>query len=78
MKIPVQVADVKSAVGSVLQMVKAGNRVHFERDNCYIENVRTGKRTLMQERNGAYEIGVWIQSGVVPRNSGFARQDSTR
>ena len=32
-----QVADVKTALGSVFQMLKAGNKVHFEKDNCYIE-----------------------------------------
>ena len=32
-----QVADVKSTLGSVNQMLKAGNIVHFESGNCYIQ-----------------------------------------
>ena len=55
-----QVADVKSTLGSVYQMLNAGNKVHFEKDNCYIENKRTGVRTPIQEVDGTFEIGVWV------------------
>ena len=55
-----QVADVKSTLGSVNQMLKAGNRVHFESGNCYIESVRTGKRIPIAEKNGTFELGVWV------------------
>ena len=55
-----QVADVKTTLGSVNQMLKAGNRVHFETGNCYIEHVRTGVKTRIQEKNGTFEVGIWV------------------
>ena len=53
-------ADVKTTLGSVYQMLKAGNKVHFEKDICYIENDHTGMRTPIQEVAGTFEIGVWV------------------
>merc|ERR1712240_156072 len=64
-----QVADVSTTLGSVNQMLKAGNLVHFETGNSYIEHVRTGRRTKIEEKNGTFEVGVWV-----PRAS-FQRQD---
>ena len=58
--ITAQVADVRSCLGSVHQMVRAGNRVHFETGNCYIEHVVTGARTPIEEKKGTYEVGIWI------------------
>ena len=55
-----QVADVKSTLGSVYQMLNAGNKVHFEKGNCYVENKRTGVCTPIQEVDGTFEIGVWV------------------
>ena len=58
-----QVADVKTALGSVYQMIQAGNSVHLEAGNCYISNQRTGRRTPIQEKNGTFEISVWVPKG---------------
>ena len=58
--ITAQVADVKSCLGSVHQMVRAGNKVHVEAGNCYIEHIATGARTPIEEKRGTYEIGIWI------------------
>ena len=58
--ITAQVADVKSCLGSVHQMVRAGNKVHFEAGNCYIEHIATGAKTPIEEKKGTYEIGIWI------------------
>ena len=55
-----QVADVKTTLGSVNQMLKAGNLVHFETGNCYIENMRTGKKTKIEEKGGTFEVGIWV------------------
>ena len=55
-----QIADVKSTLASVHQIVKAGNRVHFEKGNSYVQNIRTGKKTTIQERAGTFEVGVWV------------------
>ena len=64
-----QVAEVSTTLGSVNQMLKAGSRVHFETGNSYIEHVRTGRRTKIEEKNDTFEVGVWV-----PRAS-FQRQD---
>ena len=61
-----QVADVKTTLGSVNQMLKAGNRVHFETGNCYVEHVRTGVRTEIQEKNGTFEVGIWVPKSMNP------------
>ena len=58
-----QVADVKTALGSVYQMIQAGNSVHLEAGNCYISNQRKGRRTLIQEKNRTFEISVWVPRG---------------
>ena len=55
-----QVADVSTTLGSVNQMLKAGNRVHFETGNSYIEDVRTGRRTKIEEKQGTFEVGIWV------------------
>ena len=41
-------------------MLKAGNRVHFEPDNCHVEHIRTGTITPIAEVNGTFELGVWV------------------
>ena len=79
-----QVADVKTTLGSVNQMLKAGNRVHFEIGNCYIEEICTGKKTMIEEKGGTFEVGIWVpaaandrQQNQVARNPKptFHRQD---
>ena len=55
-----QVADVKATLGSVNQMLKAGNKVHFEAGNCYVEHVRTGRKTKIEEKGGTFEVGIWV------------------
>ena len=65
-------------------MLEAGNRVHFEPGNCYIEHMTTGARARIVERNGSYEIGFWVPkvrantgeecSNNKAKNPGFAGQ----
>ena len=43
-------------------MARAGNRVHFETGGCYVEHISTGKITPITEKNGMFEIGVWVPS----------------
>ena len=77
-RLTAQVADVKTTLGSVCQMLKAGNRVHFEQGNCYIENIRTGRRTEIDEKGSTFEIGVWVPKPArTSRQSplSFQRQD---
>ena len=72
-----QVADVKTTLGSVYQMLKAGNRVHFESGNCYIEHVSSGKKTMIEEKGGTFEVGVWVHKSTHSRRQplSFQRQD---
>ena len=74
-----QVADVKTALGSVSQMLRAGNRVHFETGGCYVEHISTGKVTPVIEKDGMFEIGVWVPSAeesqeIPSKSPDFARQ----
>ena len=55
-----QVADVKTTLASVNQMLKAGNRVHSETGNCYVEDIRTGMKTRIEEKGGTFEVGIWV------------------
>ena len=64
-----QVADVKSTLVSVHRLLEAGNKVHFEPGNCYVEHIRTRVKTKIVEKNGAFEVGFWA-----PR----AREDTTK
>ena len=54
-----QVAEVNSTLGSVHQMLRAGQCVHFESGNCYIRDIKTGRVTSMEEKNGTFEVGIW-------------------
>ena len=60
MKIKAQVADVRTPLGSVYQILRAGNIVHFEKGNCYMQNNTTGSKTPIHEKGGTFEIGLWI------------------
>ena len=81
-----QVAGVKSALVSVHRLLEAGNRVHFERGNCYVEHVKSGAKTDIAERNGSFEVGFWVpkaqenqtdRSGMKTENErSFPRQDT--
>ena len=63
-----QVADVNKVLASVSRICESGEeRVVFQRGNNYIENMRTGRRTNMQERNGVYAIEAWIDKQSVAR-----------
>ena len=77
-----QVADVKSTLVSVHRLLEAGNRVHFEPGNCYVEHIKTRVKTKVVERNGAFEVGFWVPRAKEDRSGiegdgkkGFVRQD---
>ena len=72
-----QVADVKTTLGSVYQMLKAGSRVHFENGNCFIEHIKSGKKTKIEEKMGTFEVGVWVPKSTASHQQplSFQRQD---
>ena len=53
-----QITHARKPLASVSRMVRKGNNVVFSPDEAYIENVATGKRIMMQENNGTYEVDV--------------------
>ena len=55
-----QVADVKTTLGSVNQMLKAGSRIHFETESYYAEDTCTGKKVKNDEKGGAFEVEIWV------------------
>ena len=81
-----QVADVKSTLVSVHRLMEAGNRVHFEPGNCYVEHIKTRVKTGIIEKNGAFEVGFWVPratrdqarrtSEQTGKPRGFPRQDN--
>ena len=75
-----QVAEVTKPLGSVRAMLKAGNRVHFEPGNCYVQHMASGRITPIEEKAGTFEIGVWIPKSKVKRETttqpDFTRQDT--
>ena len=86
MSMVAQVADVKSTLVSVHRLLEAGNRVHFEAGNCYVEHVKSKVKTNIVERNGAFEVGFWVpkaqenqvEQGTVHagEKQSFPRQDT--
>ena len=65
---PIQVADVSKVLGSVREMVKAGNRVVFDEDangNCisFLECKATNVKTAIRERNGTYQFDIRVPKG---------------
>ena len=55
-----QVTDVSKALLSVMKIVQAGNRVVFDKDECFLESKNSGRRIPIEQRNGSYVLKVWI------------------
>ena len=68
MSLPIQIADVSKALGSVCEMVDSGNRVVFDKDangKCisYLECKATQIKTAIRERNGTYQFDIKVPKG---------------
>ena len=61
-RLTMQVADVNRALLSVCKAVDGGNRVVFDKDWSYIEDVRTGERTTIHRRGGLYVLETWARA----------------
>ena len=59
--IKAQVADVKAPLGSVMHMIRAGNRVVFDSQGSYLLNKRSGQTLPIKEKEGGFEMEFWIQ-----------------
>ena len=41
-------------------MCEAGNVVHFDTGNNYIQNVKSGKKTYMRNNGKGYVVDMWV------------------
>ena len=62
-QITAQVCDVNKPLLSVSKMVTAGNRVVFDKDGSYIENVQSGENVWLKEQGGMYMLKIWVKKG---------------
>jgi len=69
--ITMQVADVKSTLGSVRRVCEAGNKVVFDEDGSYIQNKSTGVMTPLIKETGVYYLHIWVPK------EGFGRQSES-
>ena len=65
---PIQVADVNKVLGSVREMVKAGNKVVFDEDvngkSCsYVEHKKTGRMTIIHDNGGNFQFTIKVPKG---------------
>ena len=59
-----QLTEVDQALMSVRKMVQTGNKVVFADEGSYIENIRTGKKVWMKEKNGMYTLSLWVKAAL--------------
>ena len=55
-----EVAGVRRCLGSVIRMCEAGNVVHFESGNTYIQTVLSGQKTCMMSTGNLYVVDMWV------------------
>ena len=65
-KMTFQVCNVKGPLGSVNEMVKAGNKVVFEQKGSYIENTTSGRKTPLLEERGQFFLQLWTPKQPTP------------
>ena len=61
-KLTVQITDVKKALCSVGKVANAGNRIVFEPQGGYIQNIKTGKKTALVKEGAAYKLKMWVKA----------------
>ena len=60
-EITAQVCEVNKALLSVSKIVAAGNRVVFDPEGSYIEDMNSGEKVWMKSQGGMYMIKMWVQ-----------------
>ena len=74
------ICDVSKALGSVIQMCRAGHIVVFKppwhEDGSYIQHLDTGEKMWLEETNGLYVLNAKVapKEWQTTLNQGFARQ----
>ena len=57
-----QVTDVNKPLGSVGKIANAGNRVVFEPDGGYVENIKTKEKTMLRKEGTVYKLDIWVKA----------------
>ena len=69
-----EVADVRRCLGSVMRICEAGNVVHFETNNNFIQNKTSGKNTFMRNNGKGYVVDMWVPDGKETGSPSFSGQ----
>ena len=72
-KMTFQVARVNKALGSVSKIVANGNRVIFDQNGSFIENIWTKDKIWLREDNGVYVLDMVVAPPEKKMESGFTR-----
>ena len=56
-----QVYDVNKPLLSVSKVVAAGNRVVFDKDGSFIEDIITGDKVWFKNVGGTYMLKLWVK-----------------
>ena len=59
--ITAQVCDVNKPLLSVSKVVAAGNRVVFDKDGSYIEDIISGDKVWLKNVGGMYMLKLWVK-----------------
>ena len=70
-----QVCDVNKSLLSVRRITQAGNRVVLEDGSGYIEDLTTGEKMWLAEKEGMYVLKMWVKRGGGMPTQGFMRQE---
>ena len=62
--ITAQVCSVQQGLLSVKRMIGAGQRVVFDPEGSYIEDIATYERMNLKERNGMYFLSLWTKASA--------------
>ena len=69
-----QVAEVNKSLLSVRRCLQAGNRVVFDPRGSYVEDMDSGERMLLQEKDGMYMLKLWVKTEGKEKIHHFMRQ----
>ena len=62
-RLTAQVCSVNKALLSVKKIVQTGNRVVFDPEGSYIEDVNSGEKIPLTEQKGMYMLKLWVKRG---------------
>ena len=73
-----QVAEISRTLTAVSKICDAGNKVVFQSNGGYIQNLQTNKKTWFDRNHNVYELTTWIWAPKVPSNGGVDASSFTR